>query len=417
MPNKFSGPTLTYRVLSWSLFPAALLFTAFIAIKHRNWHYFCQRLGIYPTQENRNPLLWLHCASVGEINTALPLAKRLLAKNEQLLISTNTITGQQTLLNANLDNVTSIFLPLDYAHFAKKLLSNYAVKACLIFETELWPNIILTVYNKPIAIINGRIGDKTLNAPHFLHANYTRVLACVNKIVASSEENAQRFRSLGADTNNITVLENLKFALPTTESSTFARPLIFPYLLCASTHADEELQIIHQWQQNKPDSLGLVIAIRHPHRAQDVCKQIQNAGLHFVLHSKRPETVQAGHIYVIDTLGELAPFMAHAEIVFMGGSLIPLGGHNVLEPARMSRCILIGPHHQNFTTIVDELVDTNGIVIVNDADDLMQSILELNPDKTLRTKMGENAKRYVDSKQKVLDQYLQSVENFIRAHS
>lgn len=419
MPNKFSRPTLTYRVLSWSLFPAVLLFTAFIAIKHRNWHYFRQRLGLYPAQENRKPLLWLHCASVGEINTALPLVKRLLAQDEQLLISTNTITGQQTLLNANLDNVTSIFLPLDYAYFAKKLLSDHSVKACLIFETELWPNIILTTHNKviPIAIINGRIGDKTLHAPHFLHANYARALACVSKIVASSETNAQRFRSLGADAENITVLDNLKFALPGTESSTYTRPLIFPYLLCASTHADEELQIIHQWQQNKPDSLGLVIAIRHPHRAQDVCKQIQNAGLDFVLHSKRPETVQAGHIYVIDTLGELVPFIAHAEIVFMGGSLIPLGGHNVLEPARMSKCILIGPHHQDFTTIVDELVDTNGIVIVKDAADFMKSILKLNSDKTLRTKMGGNAKHYVDSKQKVLDQYVQLVENFIQTHS
>lgn len=419
MPKTFSRPSFSYRIISWILFPAALLFTLFVALKYRNCQYLRERLGIYSSQSNRSPTIWCHCASVGEINTALPLFRKLLAQNQILLISTNTITGHQTLQNAELNNTTVVFLPLDYSILCKRLLSKFSPDICLIFETELWPNLFLTAHRKniPIAIMNGRIGDKTLNAPHFLHTNYRRALACTKQVIASSEENAQRFISLGAQPNKVTVLDNLKFSLPTVEVNDFTSPLTFPYLLCASTHADEELQIVHQWLQNKPDSLGLVIAIRHPQRTKEVCKQIEGVGLNYILHSKRSTFHRLDQVYVIDTLGELAPFMAHAELVFMGGSLIPLGGHNMLEPARMSKCIITGPNYQNFTTIVDELVASEGIIVVKDAAELMQKVNELIGSKPLRKKFGENAKSYVRSKQQILEQYTQTIMQFIHDYS
>ena len=419
MPNTFSHPSFTYRIISWMLFPAAILFSIFVAIKYRSRQYLLERLGIFSSQSMHAAQIWCHCASVGEINTALPLFKQLLAQNLTLLISTNTITGHQTLQNAGLDNTSIIFLPLDYRFFYTKLLSKFTPEACLIFETELWPNLFLTAHRKniPIAIVNGRIGDKTLNAPHFLHTNYRRALTHVTQVIASSDENAQRFISLGTDANNVTVLDNLKFALPAVAITELAKPLTFPYLLCASTHADEELQIIHQWLQNKPDSLSLVIAIRHPQRTKEVCKQIESVGLEYILHSKRSTVQRLDQIYVIDTLGELAPFMAYADLVFMGGSLIPLGGHNVLEPARMSKCVITGPHYQNFKTIVDELAESNGIIIVKDADDLMQKVNELTNNRSLRIQFGENAQQYVQSKQQILKQYTQIILQFIHGHS
>ena len=246
MPNTFTHATFSYRIISWILFPVALLFTLFVALKYRNLQYLRERLGIYSFQSNRAAQIWCHCASVGEINTALPLFKQLLVQDRTLLVSTNTITGYQTLKSAGLNNTTIVFLPLDYRFFYTKLLRKHSPDACLVFETELWPNFFLTAHKKniPIVIVNGRIGDKTLNAPHFLHTNYHRALMCTNQIIASSEENAKRFISLGAEPHNVTVLDNLKFALPTEEITDLTRPLTFPYLLCASTHADEELQII-----------------------------------------------------------------------------------------------------------------------------------------------------------------------------
>ena len=418
MPNHHVTPTFPYRVISWLLFPAAFLFTLFVTLKYRDRRYLRERLGLFTLQERRSHSIWCHCASVGEITTALPLFKRLLQQGHTLLISTNTITGRQALQNADLMSATVIFLPLDYASLHKKLLAEYSPAVCLIFETEIWPSLYCITHNNgiPIAIVNGRISDKTLNAPHFLHANYARALKCTRKIFASSQQNAQRFIELGAHADQVSVLDNLKFAQPVNAPSNTTRPLSFPYLLCASTHADEELQIIQQWQQNKPDALGLVIAIRHPQRAGEVCKQIERAGLLFALHSNGGEFHRLDTIYIIDTLGELAPFMASAEIVFMGGSLIPLGGHNVLEPARMGRCTIIGPNYQNFAVIVKELIDADGIKVVRNAGDLMEQTNALLNNAVLRKQLGENARQYALSKQQILDQYADQIEQFIAAH-
>ena len=418
MPKQSIRPTFTYRAISWILFPAALLFTLFVAIKHRNSSYFYQRLGIYSKQANLSSLIWCHCASVGEINTALPLLNNLITQGKHLLISTNTVTGQNTLLNAKLKNSIVIFLPLDYAYCAKKLMRKFLPTNCLLFETELWPNILLAAanYSVAITIVNGRIGNKTKNAPQFLLINYRRVLQQIKKIFASSQHNAQQFEILGASKDKIEVLDNLKFALPITELPSQPRPLGFPYLLCASTHANEEQQIIQQWQQ-RPRNIGLVIAIRHPQRREEVCKVLREADLDYVLHSQNPDSISTSQVYLLDTLGELMPFMTHAELVFMGGSLINLGGHNVLEPARFNRCILTGPHYQNFMQIVDELVKENGIIIIKDAADLVQRTMELMQDKNTRLQLGSNAKRYVESKQDILEKYTQSVNEMIQTHS
>ena len=418
MPNQLTHPTLSYRLVSWILFPATLLFTTFVALKYRNANYFYQRLGIFPKQAITTPLIWCHCASVGEINTALPLLNNLIAQGKRLLISTNTVTGQKTLQNAKLNNSIIVFLPLDYAYGAKKLVCTFSPQACLLFETELWPNLLLTAANNTvgITIINGRVGDKTLNAPRFLRNNYRLILQQANKVFASSQQNAQRFEQLGADKDKIEVLDNLKFALPITESTKQSRPLGFPYLLCASTHANEEQQIIQQWQQ-RPRNIGLVIAMRHPQRRDEVCKVLRDANLNYVLHSHKPDSVSTSQVYVIDTLGDLLPFMTHAELVFMGGSLVDIGGHNVLEPARLAKCILIGPHYHDFTQIVSELAKEKGIIVIKNATELVHKSMELMQDKNLRLQLGTNAKNYVATKQGILEKYTRSVNEIIQAYS
>lgn len=410
-------PTLIYRLLSWMLFPGALLFTAFVALKYRSLEYLLQRLGFYTA--SKKSAIWCHCASVGEINTALPLLEQLIESGERLLVSTNTITGQQTLQKANLSNTVTIFFPLDYVHFARKLLRAHAPRIFLIFETELWPNILLEANKQsvPIAILNGRVSKKTLDAPQFLLINYQRILVSIKKIFASSEENRQRFISLGAKKDDTNVLDNLKFAFASRKKESFQNPLSFPYLLCASTHDNEEQLILKQWLHNKPTGLGLVIAMRHPQRVKEICKIMQNAGADYVLHSKRPSSISIDSIYIIDTLGELEPFIAFAKLVFMGGSLVPVGGHNVLEPAQLSKCILIGPHYQNFSNIVNELVSKQGILIVDDPEMLINKVIILNQNQNMRVKTEINAKNLVATKQNILNQYLKEAKEFIQIYS
>jgi 3-deoxy-D-manno-octulosonic-acid transferase len=412
MAEPHSNPTVSYRLLTWGLLPAALLYTGFIAFKYRNKRYFSQRLGIYKQSNHSKRVVWCHCASVGEINTALPLLRSLIERGEHLLVSTNTVTGNQALKNAKLDNTQHVFFPLDYRAFANKLIAEFSPKLCFLFETELWPNILLTIadHNIPIAIINGRISEKTLRAPTLILKNYKRALRKCCKIIASSEENATRFIALGANSDSIATLDNLKFASINTPSDSIEEcPIKFPFLLCASTHQGEELAIIEQWRISKSEpnleQLGLVIAIRHPQRCKEVCKILEANQLAYHLHSNKPTNVSKSEIYIIDTLGQLMPFMKKAELVFMGGSLMPIGGHNIVEPAQFSRCILIGPHHDDFREIVNELKKCNGIIIVNDAKQLINETQRLLNHRELPLQLGNNAKKYLNSKKRVLNNY------------
>ncbi len=408
MAGSNSRSTLSYRLLTWGLFPAALLYTGFIAVKSTNKHYFTQRLGRYKNRNNTRQVVWCHCASVGEINTALPLLHSLIERGEHLLISTNTITGQQTLTKANLENTQHVFFPLDYRTYANRLIAEFSPKLLLLFETELWPNILLTAanHNIPTAIINGRISKKTLHAPSLILKNYKKALRKTCKIITSSEENTAHFKALGAHPEVITTLDNLKFSnINTPPNPSGECPVDSPFLLCASTHQGEEQAIIEQWKTSKTENLGLVIAIRHPKRCKEICQFLESSELTYHLHSNHPENISINEIYIIDTLGQLMPFMEKAEFVFMGGSLVPIGGHNVVEPAQFSRCILIGPHYDDFKDIVNDLNQCNGIIIVNDARQLMTEVKKLQLDRQAQHQLGTNAKNYLDSKQQVLKNY------------
>lgn len=420
MAKHLSHPTLTYRLLTWGLFPAALLYTFFIACKYRNANYFYQRIAIYPKAKNTSKLIWCHCASVGEINTALPLLKHLSMQDCYLLVSTSTITGQKVLRDASLENTSHVFFPLDYCSYAKRLIEKFSPKLCLIFETELWPNILLTAANNsiPVAIINGRISDKTLKAPLFLRKNYSRVLNKTCKIFTSSVENKQRFAALGADKNILHTLDNLKFASITHQHDHIQDcPLTYPFFLCASTHAGEEKEIIEQWIASKHQTLGLVIAIRHPQRAKEVCGILEQNKCAFHLHSSHPTTTSAKEVYIIDTVGELLPFMKNAALIFMGGSLVPIGGHNVLEPAQFSKCILIGPHYHNFLDIVNHLQTSNSICMVTNATHLMSRVTELTNNPKSCQQIGKNANDFLQSKMDVLKIYQEAINQTLKDYA
>ncbi len=421
MAAPLSHSTFSYRLLTWSLFPAALLYTIYIAIKYRNLDYLFQRLGIYPQSILSNRVVWCHCASVGEINTALPLLTKLADLGEQLVISTNTVTGREALLRAKVKNTSHIFLPLDYTSFAKRLIAKFSPRYCFIFETELWPNILHTTINQaiPVAIINGRISDKTLHAPLLLLKNYRTILSRVSRIVASSEENATRFAALGAAPNNIQTLDNLKFTtIKATQNNIANNPLPYSFLLCASTHPGEEQIIINQWDKIRKSNIGLVIAVRHPHRSKEICALLESNKIPYCLHSQTSNNASTNvaskeKVYIIDTLGELMPFMQHAALVFIGGSLVPIGGHNVIEPAQFNRCILIGPYHDDFKDIVNDLISHQGIRVVDNENEFTKTVIELLEDSKACRQLGENANSYLQSKKDVLSAYHKIVNEIL----
>ena len=412
--------TLTYKAVGWILFPAVVIYTIINAVKHKNRQYLLQRLGIYRTYPLKVQPVWCHCASVGEIKTVLPVLKNLIASNEHLVVSTNTITGFNTLLQSNLENTTAVFLPLDYTIFAKRFLKRFCPKILLLTETELWPNILLAVsrQSKPVIIINGRISNKTLNAPGLMKKNYHRILTNAEHIFVSSQGNAERFVALGADRNKVTTANNLKFSsAELSELGDYTRPLKQNYILCASTHAGEESLIMRAWKARPLNNIQLVIAIRHPHRKDEVCRQATQLSLAYTLHSHGGPT-DTDHIYIVDTIGELSPFIQHADLVFMGGSLVPdVGGHNMLEAAHFGKCIINGPHYQNFTEIVNDMLESDSIITVQNADQLLEQANMLINDEDRRKLLGFNAKKFVSEKSNTADDYTRWIINYISTHS
>lgn len=419
MPNTTRSATPAYLLATTLLFPVALLFTIAVAIRHRNYKYFAQRLGFFRAGKSQRRPIWLHCASVGEVNTALPLIQALIDKNNFLLISTSTISGQNALQKAGLQKTELIFLPLDYALFARQLINKYHPGTLLIFETELWPNIILAAQRQliPSAIINGRLSDKTLNAPKFIKRNYARLLANIEKIFVGSQNDITKFISIGAQKNQIIMQDNLKFSSRLSTHTKSERPISFPFILCASTRDGEEQKILLQWDRLNIKNHALVIAPRHPTRIKEVVKLIKHKKLKYLLHSQRNNNYSTDTIYLIDTLGELAPFMMHADLVFVGGSLTANGGHNVLEPASLGKCILVGPHTQNIAQIVSELEKHHAIKVVKDENDFTCAINRLLAHDSERKQMEENARVFVESKKHVLTNYVETISAFIENHS
>ncbi|MEM8843836.1 MAG: glycosyltransferase N-terminal domain-containing protein [Pseudomonadota bacterium] len=413
MPGSSScpNPTFLYKALSWILFPAVFIYTSIIAIQHKNSQYFLQRLGFFKPTATRP--IWCHCASVGEIKTALPLFENLISQQEHLVVSTNTTSGLNVLLQADLKNTTMVFFPLDYTSFAKNFIRAFSPKLCVILETELWPCTLLTTlkHSIPITIINGRISTKTLKAPSFLKKNYQNILANIEHIFTSSENNQKHFIALGAEKTRISILDNLKFSGANRPIYTNHNPLNKKFILCVSTHENEELQIIKEWNNHTWNDIKLVIAIRHPRRTKHVCNLLDNLKLNYSLHSKRHSgDLEINNIYIIDTVGELAPFIQYAELIFMGGSLIPnIGGHNILEAAKYGKCILNGPYYQNFSDIIDEMQKKESIIIIENADDLIKSFKLLIDNVEKRTRVGNNAKLFLLSKCNVAEIYAKNI--------
>ncbi len=416
---KPKSPTLSYRFITWALLPAALSYTLFTAIRFKKPAYFYQRLANYRRNNKVEPPIWCHCASVGEIKTAMPVLDLLVKQGESVIVSTNTVTGYETISSAQLKNIHQVFLPLDYVSLAQHFIKKFRPKLCLIFETELWPNIFLTALNNNIrvAILNGRISDKTLNAPAFLLKNYNRILSNSCSIIASSIDNKNRFISLGADPSTVVTADNLKFASINADNNiTHPRPLRHRYLLCASTHEGEEDSIIRSWLNHPQKQLGLVIAMRHPQRVTKITRLLDHLNCDYSLHSDKNCTPSVQKVHLIDTIGELAAFFKHAEVVFMGGSLVPVGGHNLIEPAQFQRCLLTGPHHEHFREIVNDLIACRAIDIVQNAEQLIIRSLSLVSNDAERTAMGYRAYDYIESKKNVLMQYQQVINNLVNVH-
>ena len=422
--NKPIAPGWRYQsVLVLASIPI-LLYTVWQAISLRQLDYLKQRLGFgFPHPSNKP--IWLHAASVGEAIAAQPLIEALRSAHPQhkVMVTTMTPTGANIIRQGVAKGDTGVshcYLPFDWRNAAQRFISTIQPCCTLIMETELWPNLYhaCATAQVPLVIVNGRVSSRSLNTSAWVKQIYRNALQNVSAVLARSAVDADGYAALGCAQEYIKVLGNLKYGAAKPLTDITAIDLGRPFVLAASTHDDEELQIGKLWmqllqqhpQQNQATNPLLVIAPRHPKRSAEIFKQLTSLNTSIAVRSKGEAITDDTVIYLADTLGELPGLMVNAMLVIMGGSFAPVGGHNVLEAAMLGKAILFGPHMFNFIDEAAGLLRQRAALQVDDVTGLQQAVTDLLQDNAKCKSYGDRAQLFMKENRDIVAHYLSEIE-------
>ena len=450
---------LLYSVLLFLYFLAVLPAAAFGARRRgREPGSLRERFGRLPDAVNpdRRPSIWVHAVSVGEALAARPLLRELRGAYpaHRLIVSTTTATGQRVARGFGRDVDAVCYAPFDFPPFVARALDRIAPELFLAVDTEIWPNLLRACRRRGVGamIVNGRLSDRSFRRYRLARGCMRRVLADVGRICAQTEGWGRRFVALGADRRRVTVTGSLKFDAaggpparaeaapgaagdppagsrrgsdaaggasghgegerrppagsrrgsdagdPLRAAFDFARSR--PVLIAASTLRGEEepvLRVFGRVRRTAPGAL-LVIAPRRPERFEEARAAAARAGRRVRMRSDlEPGRDPGADVVILDTLGELGRLFDAASVVFVGGSLVPAGGHNLIEPAAFGRAIVFGPHMENFADVAREFVARGAAVQVRDAAELEETLAGLMRDGARRARLGAAAHALVDA--------------------
>jgi 3-deoxy-D-manno-octulosonic-acid transferase len=393
---------------------------AYQALRRRKYlDGFSQRLGALPVSFNLDgePSIWMHAVSVGEVLAARPLADELKARHPglKLFISTTTAAGQQ-LAKRQIHEADAVFyFPLDFAWIVRRVFDRVRPRLFVLMEGEIWPNVLRECARREVKtlVVNGRVSSRSFARYRLIRPLLRRVLEGVGAFCMQSDESARRIIELGADPARVTVTGSLKFdaAALTGATTPQGRPRerVLRYfrvphdrivIVAGSTMRGEELPVLRAFRRIKlamPQAL-LVIAPRHQDRFTEVTHIARGEG--FAVQRRSELAVDAdprGDVVVLDSIGELASLYQIATIAFVGGSLVPVGGHNILEPAVHGRPIVFGPSMSNFAEIAEMFLANGAAIQVASDVDLESTLIALTTDPVRRASLGAAARALVDS--------------------
>lgn len=358
--------------------------------------------------------LWLHAVSVGEVNAAAPLlaALRRAHPGREWLVSTTTPTGSARARALWGDSVRHAYLPYDLPGAVRSFLDQFRPRLGIVMETEIWPNLYAELRRRsvPVLIANARLSERSLRGYRLIAPLLRAALAGVQRITAQSRADADRYLRLGASPSAVCVTGNLKFdqAVP---DGIEAQARIWrgqwgarPVWIAASTHEDEEPMVLaaHRAVLERWPQALLLWAPRHPERFSAVTAAGERAG--FRLRTRREHGLpeRDSQVFVIDTLGELMAFYAAADLAFVGGSLQPVGGHNLLEPAALGLPVLVGPHTFNFVDIAALLARAGALRQVQDGPGLASALVAWLADPELMRRLGDQGRTSIASERGAL---------------
>jgi 3-deoxy-D-manno-octulosonic-acid transferase len=389
-----------------------------------------QRLGAAPDRfrGSTKPSIWIHAVSVGEVFAVSELvpALRGLFPHHRIVISTTTDTGQR-LASARFGAENVFYFPLDFGFAARRWIAALRPALIVIAETEFWPNFLRIAQQSGarIAIVNARISDRSLPGYRRWKNSLTKILRGVDLFLAQTPEDARRLVEIGADATRVTVGGNLKYDIPTPSPlivdqlrASLAASESTPVLVCGSTvegvPETEEALLIAAFQNVLAayPAAAMLLAPRHPERFASVAALLQQSNIKFFKRSQWDGESLSGAILLIDSIGELSSIYALADIAFVGGSLVPRGGHNIIEPAQFGVPILVGPHTENFRDIVDLFLNRDAVRVVSPSD-LSSAFLSLLENERARLDLGRRAAETLASQRGATQLTLQKLQELL----
>ena len=381
----------------------------------------CERFGYASLAKPKGKLIWIHAASVGESISVLPLIERLCVRypDYHVLLTTVTVTSAKMVASRLPVRALHHYLPVDALRPVQRFLDHWQPDLALWVESELWPNLLMETKRVrcPMLLLNARISDKSYENWQRYRTLAQQLLPCFHVVLAQTERVQQRFQKLGA--TFVGYLGNLKYDAPPLpfkidDLEQLKRAQIDrPCWLAASTHPGEETAIlsVHQRLKQQFPNILTIIAPRHPAEG-DKIRELSTVNT--AQRSKKEMLLPDTEIYIADTLGELGLFFKLAPIVFMGGSLIPRGGHNPLEPARLGCAVITGPYVHHFTEVFEELELAGGLIRVADEMTLTREIALLLTNESKRAEIAAAGLKAVEAHQGVLDRVLGVLDPYLK---
>lgn len=382
-----------------------------------------ERLGLRVPEPAGNAPIWIHAVSVGEAQAAVPIARGLLERHPDrpLVITTTTPTGRDRVHQALGNSVIHSFIPYDLPWMVDGFVRRLAPAAIVVMETELWPNLFHACARRgvPILLANVRLSARSARGYRKIASLCAQMLAPVRAIAAQSQADATRMLSLGAPADAVEVTGSVKFEtrIPASlreEAQVMRRAFgqdrsVF---IAASTHEGEDAQILeaYSWVLKSVPGCLLVLVPRHPERFQSTAALARKRGYATALRSKPPKDFAGVDVFVVDTMGELLMFYAASDVAFVGGSLVEVGGHNMLEPAALGLPVLFGPNVFNFAEISRLLLEVGAAWQVGDERELGERALSLLEDANLRHNMGDRGRHFVESNRGALERIMRMIE-------
>jgi 3-deoxy-D-manno-octulosonic-acid transferase len=394
---------------------------------------FLQRFGVYPPDvlqrlrtERRT---WIHAVSVGEIQVALRFADEMrhAGLGTSFVITTNTSTAHALAEKKLSADDILLYFPSDFPFIVKRVLDLINPRALILTECELWPNLIRHTNKRhiPVILINGRISESSRRGYRLLRVFFSRVLGYFDLFLVQTRFEEECLLELGADPSRIKVLGTAKYDVAQNDTAveTRARKVLadlgiapdYPILLGASTWPGEEHILLDIFKRLRPSfpKLRLVLVPRHAERRNEVEAEIRSAGITFVKRTDTNRLASVPEALLVDTTGELMGFYACATAVFVGKSLTNHGGQNIIEPAMLSKPVIVGPNMENFAAVVEDFLSAKAIVQVKNAEELERSIEALLRDKSMREEYGRKASSLITANQGVVQKSVKEIAELI----